>query len=182
MAAWVIRGGKKSEYEKPAVETGKFTIGWKNLDDLSGVQSRDAMKALLWENDPNAKPGRIRVHTAQLWYFVKEITIDDLVVMPRRMKPGAAAIGTVTSDYQYQPDNSVSPHIRMVEWVNTEFSRALLRADIENSLGCELTIFRINHPTAEEYLRLAALPGMAEYIETAIKNYLSENYPHLTNG
>lgn len=180
MAAWVIRGGTESQYEKPAIETGQFTTGWNNLGDLS-KQSRDELKALLCESDPTAKPGRIRVQAAQLRYFVRGIKVDDLVVMPRRMKPGSVAIGTIASDYQYQPDNPVSPHLRTVEWVNTEFPRELLRADIENSLRSELTIFRINHPNAEEYLRLAALPGMAEYIETVIENYLRKNYPQLTS-
>ena len=97
------------------------------------------------------------------------------------MKPESVAVGTITSDYQYQPGHPVSPHLRPVEWINTEFPRALLREDIENSLRSELTIFRINHPQAEEYLRLAAQPGMAEYIETAIENYLRKNYPQLTS-
>ena len=31
------------------------------------------------------------------------------------MKPESVAIGTITSDYQYQPDYLVSPHIRRVK-------------------------------------------------------------------
>ena len=95
------------------------------------------------------------------------------------MKPESVAIGTITSDYQYQPDYLVSPHIRRVKWITTGFPRLLLRADIKNSLKARPTIFRIKHPNAEEYLRIAAQLSRAKHNETAIKNYLSENYPQL---
>lgn len=183
MVAWAIRGGKESQYEKPAIETGKFTTGWNNLGDLSSLQSRDEMKDLLWEKDPKAKTGAIANYATHLWRFRQVIAIYDLVVMPRQHQPGSVAIGTITSDYQYQPDNPAAPHIRTVEWINTEFPKSLLRADIEKSLKFgQHSIFRINHPNAEEYLRIAAQLSRAKHNETAIQNYLSENYPHLTNG
>ena len=97
------------------------------------------------------------------------------------MKPESVAIGTITGDYQYLPDYLVSPHIRPVEWINTGFPRLLLRADIKNSLKARPTIFRINHPNAEEYLRLAAQLSRVKCVESDIRNYLSKNFPQLTS-
>lgn len=183
MTAWAIRGGKEGEYEKPAIETGKFTTGWNQLGDLSNLQSHDEMKCLLRQNIPEAKPKAIVNFADQLWCLRKEMVIYDLVVMPRKMEPGAVAIGTIISDYQHLPGHSLIPHIRKVEWINTKFPQSLLRDDIEKIVKFgQRTIFRISRPNAEEYLRIAAQLSMAKHDETAIKNYLSENYPHLTNG
>lgn len=183
MTAWAIRGGKDGEYEKPALENGTITTGWNNLGDLSNLQSRDEMKDLLWEKDPEAKTGAIAIYATHLWNFTKEISIGDLLLLPRQSDTGLVAIGNFTSDYQFRLGNKPSPHLRTVKWVTTALPKASLRQDILAAVqNVPLSIFRLGGENAEAYLRVAAQPGVAEYIETAIKNYLSKNYPHLTNG
>ena len=182
MAAWVIRGGKKGEFEKPAIENGTITTGWNNLGDLSGVPSRDAMKDLLSEKTDGLSPAAIGNYATHLWYFAKEISVADLLLLPRQSDTGLVAIGNFTSDYQFRLGNKPSPHLRTVKWLTPAFPKDSLRPDILSAVqNVPLSIFRVRGENAEEFLRLAAQPGMTEYIETVIENYLSKNYPQLTS-
>ena len=44
MALWLIRAGKHGEDEATALNKGMAIIGWREMPDLSNIQSYDEMK------------------------------------------------------------------------------------------------------------------------------------------
>src|SRR4051794_37641654 len=100
MRAWLVRAGRHGEREQFAIDNHCAVVGWKELDDLSHVQSRDEMVATLRKTYPEFSDKKLTNHAAQLWAFTSRIAVGDLVVLPLKSTP-ALAIGNVTGPYAY---------------------------------------------------------------------------------
>jgi restriction system protein len=59
MALWLVRAGRNGEQEDLALDQGLAVIGWRQIPDLDGIGSRDELKALYAELDPNQSVNRI---------------------------------------------------------------------------------------------------------------------------
>ncbi len=124
MAVWLVRAGRRGERQNWAIENGRAAIGWDDLGDLSQLQTKDAMLDRLREAYPDGQPGKWRNFRGQLWAFVKRIEVGDLVVLPLKGED-AIAIGKVTGDYEYKPDNPpIAKHTRPVDWIQTDIPRS----------------------------------------------------------
>ena len=152
MTAWLIRGGRHGEREDFALENNLAVIGWDELPDLSGLNSRDELSELLEEKYPDAK-AQTRVNwVGSIWPFISDMKPDDLVAMPLKDR-GRVAFGKILGEYDYQPDNPHdSIHARPVTWID-EIPRNQIDPDILASLGSLRTICRINASNAESRIR-----------------------------
>lgn len=159
MALWLIRAGRHGEREQLALDQGVVAIGWDELSDLSSIESREELLALIKETYPGDKQGTQYSWTGQLWRFLTEIKVGDRVAMPLKSK-AAVAFGTIKGDYRYVASNPPSSrHTRKVEWTH-EILRSKIPQDLLYSLGALLTVCKLSRNDAENRFE-ALLTGKA---------------------
>ena len=82
----------------------------------------------------------------QVWTFINEILTGDMVVLPRK-RPKVINVGRVSGDYQYR-ENLEAPHVRPVDWKAQDIPRSNFDQDLLNSIGGQLTVFRVRASNA----------------------------------
>lgn len=152
MTLWLVRGGRRGEYESLALERKLAIIEW-NVPDLSGLADRDALRRLLEEHYPDTSPKALSNWESQLWPFVRLMETGDLVAMPLKGRP-AVAVGRVAGPYCQPKDLGEGYHARPVDWF-AEVPRDSIGQDLRYSLGAFMTVCRIARNDAEA--RIAAL-------------------------
>ena len=157
MALWLVRAGKYGERESLALDNGLAVIGWDDLPNLSGVRTREELYDLLEKTYPDVKRNTLLNWQSQIWLFVREIQIGDLVALPLKSR-SAIVLGEVTGAYQYRQDLPLGArHTRPVAW-RKELPRSAFDRDVLYSLGAFMTVCRIQRNNAEERVR-ALLAG-----------------------
>lgn len=157
MTIWLIRAGRYGEREDFAFKNQVAVIGWSELPDLSGVKKREQLAILLEEHYPDDKLKTRLNWESQIWPFISEIKIGDMVAMPLKHR-AIIAFGEITSDYRYEPDNNEGyRHTRSVKW-SKEIARNQFDQDLLYSLGSAMTICKITRNDAENRIK-AILAG-----------------------
>ena len=162
MTLWMVRAGRHGEVEDLAfgrsiVAVGS-TAGWSRLDDLSQVHTREQLLSLCLEVYPDKKRNALRNWVTQLWAFVKQIQVGDLVCTPLKGR-AAIAVGRITGPYRHRPDFPEWRHTRPVEWLNPDLPRSVFGEDLLLSLGSQLTICQIRRNDAEARVRAILQTG-----------------------
>jgi restriction system protein len=111
----MVRAGKHGEYEQIALTEGLVTIDFA-MPDLSSVESKEQLRNLYAEAFPDASKGNIRNVVGQIWRFIHDIQVGDLVRLPLK-EQRAIAIGKVSGDHEYRKINSFALHTRNVTWL-----------------------------------------------------------------
>jgi restriction system protein len=147
---WGIHAGKGGAVEDLFLRRSVIAIGWPKMGDLSQWSDRAAYKTAFAEAYPGEKPGAIPTKAGQLYRFVQEMELDDLVVCPLKLAR-EVRIGKTVGEYQYLPDvNARYPNMRKVEWLKsvprTSFSQGALY-----EMGSALTLFQISSHADEVY-------------------------------
>jgi restriction system protein len=154
MVLWMVRAGRHGEEEQQALEKGLVTIGWNEFPDLSKVKSRSELAVLYAKLHPNTKKMALANEVGQIWRFLDNIKIDDLVALPLKHQ-SAIAIGKVESNYEYRKDLGEDiHHIRRVKWIKT-IPRSEFDQDLLYSFGAFMTVCQIERNNAEA--RVSAL-------------------------
>ena len=150
MTAWLIRGGRHGERENFALENKVAVVGWDELPDLSGLNSREELSELLDEKYPDTK-AQTRVNwLGSVWPFVKEMKSGDLAAMPLKNR-GVVIFGEITGSYQYMTDNPPGTrHTRPVKWADVEIPRNQIDAELLSSLNARRAVCRIRVEDAEK--------------------------------
>lgn len=147
--AWMVRAAEGGRLADDFRERGVVAIGWTDLGDLNQYPDKERIKSAVDSAYPDWPEGKKQTSASQLERFRREPRIGDRVVTydsSRRLYH----IGTIESDYLYQPD-VVPPfeNIRRVTW-DGEVRRDDLSVGTRNRLGSTLTLFRIPDPAAAE--------------------------------
>lgn len=145
---WGIHAGQIGDGDTIFLKENCVALDWKEFGDLSSIPaSRDQFKQLVVANCPDVKPGAVPGYGGQLFRFVHEIQINDLVAYPSKATR-TIHIGRVTGPYKWIPGPYA--HRRSVEWVQdvprTKFSQGALY-----EIGSAITLFLIKN-YAEEFL------------------------------
>lgn len=157
MTLWLVRAGKYGERENLALEKGLAVIGWEELNDLSGVKTREELYDLLEKTYLEVKPKTLLNWVSQIWPFLKEMQNGDPVALPLKSR-SVIAIGEVAGPYQYRSNLPAdAKHTRPVKWLK-ELPRSAFDKDLLYSLGAFMTVCRIQRNNAEERVR-ALLAG-----------------------
>lgn len=151
MSLWVVRAGRYGEREQDALDNGLVTIGWHELSDLSNVGNKSELSKIIFQNFPNIPKGRASNWTGQLWRFIREIKVGDLVALPLKSQ-SAIAIGEIKSEYQYWKDNENLKHVRLVNWLKT-IPRSAFDQDILYSFGALQTVCQVKRHDAENRVK-----------------------------
>lgn len=161
MTAWVVRAGRNGEAEQSNLERGRATIGWYEIGDLTGSQSREDVRALVDTAFPDDALMRRATHTGQLWAFRDSIKPGDLIVMPLKKNPGYLAIGRCVGPYAYDATepNKARRHHRAVAWQTDLVAKSGIKDDLLYTLNASLTVFSPSRNNAAERLGEVAKSG-----------------------
>jgi restriction system protein len=156
MRLWTIRAGKYGEQEQVCLDEGLVTISWNDLPDLKKYKIKEELTAEyqnLYKEDNNIKSG---IKVGQIWRFVNEIKVGDLVALPSKSQP-IIHIGKVTGEYKFEPKDKEVLHWRPVKWLKS-IPRIDFDQDILYSFGSLLTVSQVSREQAVERV-LAMIEG-----------------------
>jgi len=164
----MVRAGSHGEEEQQALEKGLVTIGWEGFPNLSNVKSREELQDLYKKIHPDAKKKTVANEVGQIWRFLDNIKVGDLVALPLKLQ-SAIAIGKIESKYEYREDLGEDiHHTRRVKWLKT-IPRISFDQDLLYSFGAFMTVCQIERNDAENrviaLLQGKALPKNEEEIE-----------------
>jgi restriction system protein len=163
---WMVRAGEGG-YLIEAFNNGYVAIGW-DIGDLTSLTTRDALRSLYDRTYPNTPPAKAANAAAMLHKFRTVMKIGDRVISydPQSRE---YLVGTISSDYQFEPGLVPdSPHVRVAKW-DGRVSRDQLTVSSRNSLGSTLTLFLVNEDVANEIIGALAKGQGAPSDESAIE-------------
>ena len=100
----MVRAGREGQEEELAIDQNVALIGWSELGELNPGMSREDLKELIKTHTNEVRPQSLASQAGQLYRFIHDVAIGDLVVLPFRTKPNHVAIGRVLDSYQYRDD------------------------------------------------------------------------------
>jgi restriction system protein len=136
----------------------QLAIGWADIGDLTSfAHDRELIKAKLKVAMPGEKPGAIPVYAGELYRFVNELALGDIVVY-RSTSGGVIHLGEVNGPYLYDVSHDPGhPNRRPIKWIKTVPVTAVTLGAL-HELGSALAFFKLeNH--ADEWVQ--ALAGSA---------------------
>lgn len=127
-----------------------IAIGWEEIGDLNKIApDREAFKKKYIETFPNDKKMKVATSAGMLYRFALEVQIGDYIVFPSKINR-EINIGTIESDYIYNPDEEVYVQQRKVKWLKhlprTVFSQGSLY-----EIGSAMSFFSVKN-YADEFL------------------------------
>lgn len=144
---WAIGLGEGGRLWNECQERGIIAIGWDYLGDLKKYANREAIsQAISATRGPN-EPSPIMASLA-CHQFVHEMAIGDYVIA-KIGRSKILGIGTIQSDYLYDPKRSEYPNTRRVHWlraVNIELPQEIW---VSTKTLTDLTAY----PTFVEFVR-----------------------------
>jgi len=155
-AMWGIHAGRTGDADSLFRDDGVIALGWDKMGDLAALSaSREAYKARYVEAYPDAKPGSVPGSAGQMFRFVNEMRVGDIVLYPSKADK-MVNIGRVTGEYFHVADmDSGYPHRREVEW-GKSVPRPTFSQGALYEIGSALSLFQVKN-YAEEFL--AVLEG-----------------------
>lgn len=156
---WGIHGGRTGDADTLFLKHNRVALGWTKIGDLSKPKNnRDAFKAAVASAFPDKTPMQVANNAGQLFRFVHEIKVGDLIVYPSQ-RDRQIHIGRVEGSYAYDVAKEPGyPHQRAVKWLKelprTRFSQGALQ-----EVGSAMSFFQIRN-YADEFR--AALEGKVE--------------------
>lgn len=119
------------------------------MEDLSRCGTREALLNSLRQHYPDEEQTTLQNWSRQLWAFAKRMELGDLIVLPLK-GTDSLAIGKVTGDYEYKPDNPPeAKQTRPVKWLHTDLPRSRFDQDLLYSFGAFMTVCQIKRNRAE---------------------------------
>lgn len=142
---WGIHAGRSGDADSLFLKKDCVAIGWHQMGDLTALKpDREAFKARVAEIYQGAKPGAIPNYAGQLFRFVHEMKVGDLVAYPSK-QDRKIHLGRVEGDYRYDPKTELGyPNVRKVKWLRevprTQFSQGALY-----EIGSAMSLFMVKN-------------------------------------
>ncbi len=148
---WGIHAGKTGDAESLFFKKDVIAIGWAKVDNLSKLKAnRDDFKEAVAKAYPEKKPNSIPNNAGQLYRFIHEMKVNDLVVYPSK-RSREVHIGRITSDYSYDSsDEKTYPHRRAVKWLKS-FPRTTFTQGALYEIGSAMSLFQVKN-FADEFI------------------------------
>lgn len=178
---WIVRAGREGRYEQLALEEGVAVIGWSEIGPLTPPVTRDELKALVREaSDDEQKEQSINVQAGQIYRFIEEIALGDLIVLPHLANPGHVAVGRVEGEYEFLEtgpfEDADAKHTRPTEWLAEAVPYENFPDDLRSAFGQQGTVSEIGKPNAAARI-LAALAGPAEAVVHLLQRWAPAQEP-----
>lgn len=150
--AWLIRAGREGRYEPLALAQNVTLIGWSDLGELSRSASRDELKADIEAVYGEHRPASLASQAGQVYRFLNDVAINDLVVLPLMSDYGHVAVGRVVGEYAYRTDgpfaDTDAQNTRPVEWLARRLPYERFDPDLREAFGQQGTVSEISKPHA----------------------------------
>ena len=156
---WGIHAGRTGDADRLFLEGNLIALGWDRMGDLEQFEpSREAFKSQVAKAYPEKKAGAIPNTAGQLFRFVHEMKLGDLVAYPSK-QDREIHIGRIVGEYRYDPEGVLSyPNRRAVEWLvstpRTRFSQGALY-----EIGSALSLFQIKTYAEDFFAKLGSEPS-----------------------
>ncbi len=153
MSVWLVRAQANGQYENRFIQEGRIYLNWARLtQDLSSFENKDDLGTYIAQQYPEQSSKVVANWKGQIWPFIKEMAIGDLVVMPLKSQ-WAIQIGRITGEYQYMENTDPDfCHFHTVSWIETPVPRSHFSQDLLNSFGAFMSVCRIKRNNAEDRL------------------------------
>lgn len=190
---WGIHAGRTGDAHNLFMNQKVVAIGWPEVGNLGLLSpDREAFKAKVSAAYPGAKAGAIPNNAGQLFRFVHEMKVGDLVIYPSK-SDRKIHIGKITGAYQYDPSGEPEyPNRRAVTWLKS-FPRTHFKQGALYEIGSAMSLFQVK--TYVEEFR-AALEGAAtpatveddtigyvvEEIEEITRDFILKRFAHELKG
>jgi len=144
-ALWGIHAGHIGEADPLFLKQKVVALGWAKMGDLSSLSAdREAFKGRIVQLYPDKKPGAVPIDAGQLYRFVHEMQVGDLIIYPSK-RDRKVHIGKVEGKYIYVPKAGEGyPHRRRVAWLKvvprTNFSQGALY-----EIGSAMSFFQVKN-------------------------------------
>lgn len=148
---WGIHAGKTGDADTLFLKKNFVALGWLDMGDIGKLPSdRESFKEKVKKTYPDWRPGHIFNAAGQLYRFVHEMKIGDIVVYPSK-RDRQVHIGEIAGSFEYRPEYQDSyPQTRAVKWLKhvprTTFSQGALYES-----GSAMSFFQIKN-YADEFL------------------------------
>ncbi|MDX1995355.1 MAG: restriction endonuclease [bacterium] len=148
---WGLHAGRTGDANTLFLKQERVAIGWPEMGDLNTLfPNRDSFKTKYIKTYPAEKPGAVPLNTGQIFRFIHEIQVNDIVIYPAK-HTRSIHIGQVIGEYEYNPQlSSAYPHQRSVKWLRelprTHFSQGALY-----EIGSAMSLFQVKS-YAEEFI------------------------------
>lgn len=148
---WGIHAGRTGDADKLFLTGKVIALGWRDVGDLGKLgKNREAYKEAVATAYPEKKPGAIPNNAGQLFRFVNEAKVGDLVAYPSKADR-CIHIGRIEGEYEHDPAKEPGyPNQRRVTWLKsiprTSFTQGALY-----EIGSAMSFFQLKN-YAEEYI------------------------------
>ncbi len=152
---WGIHAGRTGDADSLFLKKNFVALGWLDMGDIGKLApDREAFKEKVKATYPGWKPGKVPNAAGQLYRFVHEMKVGDLIVYPSK-RDRQIHIGEVIGEFQYRPELQDSyPQTRAVKWLKhvprTAFSQGALY-----ETGSAMSFFQIRNYADEFRTALA---------------------------
>jgi MoxR-like ATPase len=159
---WVIRAGATGQHESLALDEGVAVIGWSDLGPIGLDETRDDLKRRISETWDEHRPAALGTSAGQIYRFIHEVKLGDLVVLPRKRPRNHVAIGRMAGEYLHRDSgpfaDTDAQHTREVDWLVRDLPYERFDPDLRDAFGQQGTVSEISKPDAAERL-LAVVDG-----------------------
>ncbi len=146
---WLLAPGQGAALWDEWYEDGIGAIGWVDMGDLSGFESKRELAKHIPEQYPDRGPAHVAM---MLWDFYHEMKPGDVVFAKRGLHT-VCGWGIVTGEYEYDESREPYHSIREIEWQDFE--------EVSMPTGVQLPLKTLTRMTA----KTTFLDSMAEAYE-----------------
>lgn len=151
---WKVNAGRRSAFAQDFLDRNVVAIGWLEAGDFSKDRSWDDVFRRISAAYPDQTDRQKQVSTGQIWRFLTEISIGD-VVITYHPETRLYHIGKIAGDPRFDANSIPAlPVQRPVTWEAT-VSRDELSDAARGKLGAILTLFKVASSAANEVTALA---------------------------
>ncbi|MDD5805849.1 MAG: AAA family ATPase [Eggerthellales bacterium] len=112
---WLYAPGEGASMWDEFYERGVMGLGWHELGDLRGYETKEDMRLRLLEVCGNGTSQKNSAHA--VWQFSREVKPGDVVFVKHGMTE-LIGRGVVTGEYEYDEDGGYYPNLRRVRWTH----------------------------------------------------------------
>lgn len=153
---WGIHAGTTGDADNLFLKHNQIGLGWVPMGDMSTLPpDREAFKSKLLDVMPGRKPGYYPNAGGQLYRFVCEAEIGDLIIYPSK-HDRHIHIGEIAGGYRHETKLEPNyPQHRAVKWLK-KFPRTKFSQGALYEIGAAMAFFQVKN-YADEFL--SALSG-----------------------
>ncbi len=154
--AWMVRAGERGWRFDDFEGQSMVSMGWPEMGDLSTLTTRDQFVRRASEVYGPVNKFKLAIWAGQLYRFVREIRVGDLVVTYSPSERNFM-LGNAVGDYEYRPTEADQPNVRPMQW-RGRVPRDALTVASRNTLGAISTLFALSTEVSAELEERLASP------------------------